>query len=268
MLLVRLDERADPRSVAITCLGMSVLFTTYDLLPYFSVAAIVLLVRRRRWRAIPVAAACMAIAPAIVLVALAKIARLPWTNENTEQYGAMVNAYLHPPPIAVWLRGVAWFPVVLGQVFLFSNVIFVPTAFLLVAIVARQRLTLVEGTLFAVIGAVFAFNNLAPPYYETYAMRGTYIPRIYQPLIGALVVYCARVIGQWETPDRLKAGILKGALVFALAGNLSIVFGPIARVPWAGEVYQRFYNHAFLETMDQNLDRYGRRPLGFCRPMP
>jgi hypothetical protein len=268
MLLVRLDERSDLRSVVLNCLAMSVLFTTYDLLPYFSVAAIVLLAYRRRWRAIPVAVACMAIAPAIVLLALAKIAHLPWTNDNTDNYSAMVRAYLHPPAIGVWLRGIAAFPIVLVQVFLFSTIIFLPTAFLLVLIVARQRLTAPEGILFLVIGAVFAFNNLAPPYYETYQMRGPYIPRIYQPVLVVLVVYCARVLGRWETTDRVKRTIAKGALVFALAGNLTIVLGPIARVPWAGEVYQRFYNHAFLETMNENLDRYGRRPLGFCRPMP
>jgi hypothetical protein len=268
MLLVRLDEGPDLRSVALNGLAMSVLFTTYDLLPYFSVAALAVLAIRRRWLAIPVAAACMAIAPVIVLLALAKIARLPWTNENTEQYRAMVNAYLHPPAIGVWLRGIAWFPVVLVQVFLYSNMIFLPTAFLLVLLVARQRLTLPEGVLFLAIGVVFAFNNLTPPYYETYAMRGTYIPRLYQPLVAVLVAYCARVTGRWESTDRLKTAVMKGAFVLAVVGNLTIIFGPVARLPWAGEVYQRFYNHAFLETMNQNLDRYGRRPLGFCRPMP
>ena len=49
-----------------------------------------------------------------------------------------------------------------------------------------------------------------------------------------------------------------------MLGNLTITFGPIARVPWAGNIYQRFYFHAFLESMDTNLARYGRRPLGFC----
>ena len=37
-------------------------------------------------------------------------------------------------------------------------------------------------------------------------------------------------------------------------------------VPWAGPIYQRFYFHSFLESMDTNLALYGRRPLGFCSP--
>jgi hypothetical protein len=264
MLLVRLDEQSDLRAVAWNCLAMTLLFTAYDLLPYFGVATIVMLARRRRWRAIPIAAVCLVSGPALVSIILSKIAHVPWSNANTDHYGAMLRAYLHPPAIGVWLRGVVALPVVLGQVFFFSNLIFLPTLFLLLLLIVRAGLSAVEGTLFAVIALVFLFNNLAPPYPETYEMRGDYIPRIYQPLVGALIFYCARVIGALDTPDRAKAAIVKGALVLALAANASVAFGPIARVPWAGRVYQRFYVHSFLETMDINLARYGRRPLGFC----
>jgi hypothetical protein len=266
MLLTRLDERRELRPLIGSCLAMTILFTAYDLLPYFGGAALLLLARRRRWRQIPIAAACLASGPLFVQLALAKLARLPWSNENTDLYGAMLGAYLHPPAIRVWLAGVAGFPVVLGQVFFFSNLVFLPTLFLLVLIVVRARPSAIEGALAVVIGLVFAFNNLAPPYPETYQMRGDYIPRIYQPLGAALIVYCARVIGGLDTPDRAKRVIVRVVFGLALAANLSVAFGPIARVPWAGRVYQRFYVHSYLETMDINLDRYGRRPLGFCRP--
>ena len=266
ILLTRLDEQVELRSVVWNCLGMTVLFTAYDLLPFFGGAAMLLLNRRRRWRQVPIAAACLVTGPLIVVLALAKIARLPWSNENTDLYGAMLGAYLHPPAVGVWLRGVASFPVVLGQVFFFSNLVFLPTLFLLVLIVVRARLSAIEGALAIAIGLVFAFNNLAPPYPETYQLRGDYIPRIYQPLGVALIVYCARVVGGLNTPDRAKAAIVKTLFALAMAANLSVAFGPIARVPWAGRVYQRFYMHAYIETMDLNLARHGRRPLGFCRP--
>ena len=51
-----------------------------------------------------------------------------------------------------------------------------------------------------------------------------------------------------------------------MLANLSVAFGPIAHVPWAGPIYQRFYFHAYLDSMDTNLARYGRRPLGFWSP--
>jgi hypothetical protein len=265
MLLTRLDEQTELRSVALNAFAMSLLFTAYDLLPYFGVAAMIVLIRRRRWRAIPIAAACMAIAPAVVLLVLTKVAHLPLSNPNTDLYGTMLKAYLHPPALGVWLRGVANFPVVLGQVFFFSNLVFLPMLFLLLLIVARVRMSAVEGALAVAIGLVFMFNNLAPPYPETYYMRGDYIPRIYQPLCAALIVYCARVMGGLDGLERVKANFIKVAFALVLAMNLSVAFGPIARVPWAGKVYQRFYLHSFLETMDINLARHGRRPLGFCK---
>jgi len=265
MLLTRLDEETDLRAVALNALGMGVLLTAYDLWPYFTGAAVILLVRRRRWRAIPVATACMLAGPTIAMLVILKIARVPWSNYNTDHYGWMVRAYLHPPALGVWLRGVADFPVVLAKVYLFSNIVFLPVLFLLLLVVVRARPSAVEGALAIMIGLVFAFNNLAPPYPDTVDMRGEWIPRIYQPIGVPMIVYCARVIGRLDTADRARANIVKALYGLTLAANLSIAFGPIGRVPWAGQVYQRFYLHSFPETMDVNLARYGRRPLGFCR---
>ena len=89
--------------------------------------------------------------------------------------------------------------------------------------------------------------------------------RIYQPLGAALIIYVARVIAAPDTLDLAKARFLKAVLALALAANASVAFGPIARVPWAGRVYQTFYRHSFFDTMDVNLAQHGRRPLWFCR---
>ena len=263
-LLTRLDERTDLRSVAVSSLAMGVLVTAYDLLPYFGVAAMIVLARRRRWSAMPLAAACLASGPAAVWLILTRVVHLDWSNANTDIYSTMIGAYLHPPALGVWLRGVAAFPVVLVQVFLFSNMVFLPVLFLVCVVATRVRPTLVEGALFIAIGLVFAFNNLAPPYPDTYQMRGDYIPRIYQPVGIALLVYCCRVISLLGTLERPKAVVVQTMLALTIAANLTITFGPVARVPWAGRVYQRFYFHAFLDSMDTNLALHGRRPLGFC----
>jgi hypothetical protein len=132
-------------------------------------------------------------------------------------------------------------------------------------IIARARLAAAEAALFAAIALVFCFNNLGPPHQATEQMRGDYIPRIYQPLCAALIVYCARLAGSVQALDAAKARFLTGAFALALLANASVAFGPIARVPWAGNVYQRFYFHAFIESMDINLATHGRRPLGVCR---
>jgi hypothetical protein len=265
MLLMRLDEQEGPRAVVANSLALSVLFTAYDLLPLFGAAALLLLVRRRRWRDLPIAAACLVSAPIVVSLILAKVARVPWSNANTSYYGAMLSSYLHPPPLGTWLRAVMSFPLVLAQVFVFSNFVFLPALFLLVLLIVRARLNAVEGALFVAVGLVFAFNNLAPPTPETADMRGEGMARIYQPLGAALIVYCARVIAAPETLERIKARIVDVAFAVVLAANASVAFGPIARAPWAGPIYQRFYMHSFLDTMDVNLAQHGRRPLGFCK---
>ena len=264
MLLVRLDEQPQLKSVVRVCLAMTVLFTAYDLLPYFAVAALTLLVRRRRWTAIPVAAVCLVSGPLLVSVILAKVARVPWSNANTRYYGAMLSAYLHPASAAAWLGELARFPLVLVQVFFFSNMIFLPALFVLILVIARQRLTMIEGAVFAGIGLVFAFNNLAAPNAATEDMRGEAIARIYQPCVAALIVFCARALGAARDLERPKAMFLLCLSAIVVLGNLSVAFGPIARVPWAGPIYQRFYRHSLLDTMDRNLASHGRRPLGFC----
>ena len=265
MLLTRLDEQADLRSVALNAAAMGVLVTAYDLLPYFGLASLIVLFRRRRWTAMPIAVACMAAGPVVVWIVLTKVVRISWSNINTDIYRTMLDAYLHPPSLGVWLRGVAAFPIVLVQVFFFSNMLFLPGLFLMLVLITRIRLSPVEGALVIAVALVFAFNNLAPPYAATYQMRGDYIPRIYQPMGIALLVYCTRVVGSLGTAERPKAILVLTMFALALAANLSVAFGPIARVPWAGQVYQRFYFHAFLDSMDANLARHGRRPIGFCR---
>jgi len=266
ILLTRIEERDDLKWIFGNALAMGVLVTAYDLLPYFAAAAVIVLAWRRRWRAIPIVAACMASGPLLVWFILSKVVRLNWSNINTEIYGLALHAYLHPGSIGGWVRSLAGFPRVVGQVFLFSNLVFLPVLFLMVLLIARARLSLVERALFIAIALVFLFNNLAPPDPATDQMRGAYIPRIYQPLGVALIVYCARVIGSLETLDRMKSRMVRAAFAFTLVANLSVAFGPVARLPWAGEIYQRFYFHSFLDSMDVNLTRYGRRPLGFCQP--
>src|SRR5262249_49078005 len=147
ILLTRLDEETDLRAVALHALGMGVLFTSYDLWPYFTGGAVILLARRRRWRAIPVAVPCMLLAPAIVLFLVLQVLRVPWSTSNTDHYAYTRRPYLPPPALGVWLKGVATFPVVLAKVFLFSNMVFLPLLFLFLLLFVRARLSAVEGAL-------------------------------------------------------------------------------------------------------------------------
>jgi hypothetical protein len=264
-LLTRLDEETRAGRAALLSAAMGLLFVAYDLGPFFGVAAIILLLRRRRFALLPIALGCLAAGPLLASLLLKLAFHVPWTNTNTALYGTVARAWLHPPGLGVWLRSLADFPFLLVRVFFTSNFLFLPGLFLILLAIARQRLTPAEGALAAAVGLVFLFNNLAPPYEDRWQMRGDFIPRLYQPLFIALLAYAARVIGGWRSASTGRARVLLGAAALAWAGNASVAFGPIGRVPWAGYVYHRFYMHAGPETMDTNLALAGRRPLGFCR---
>jgi hypothetical protein len=265
ILLARIDERRGWRRIIGPAAAMGLLFTAYDLAPYFGVAALGVLLRRRRWAELPVAIVGMALAPVGSLVLLKLAFHAPLSNGNTAIYGMVLRSHLHPPPVGLWLRSLADFPPALLANFLFSNLVFLPVLFLAVVAITRQRPTLVEGAVMAAVAAVFLFNNLAPPYEGRWQMRGDFIPRLYQPIFVALVVYCARAIGDGGALPRPKRVLLLALTALTVLGNASVAFGPIAHGPWTGTVYQAFYRHSPPGTLEENLARYGRRPLGFCR---
>ena len=265
VLLVRLDERPGPRATAGHALAMGVLFVAYDLAPFFGLAGLLLLARRKRYRDLPLAALGFAAGPLLAAAALALVFGVGWANTNTDIYGTVARAYLHPGSLSAWLRVLAGFIPALVANFFFSNFVLLPWLFLLLALLARRRLSGPEGAVLLAGGLLFAFNNLAPPYQGRWQMRGDYIPRLYQPVFVALLVYCARVLGELRAVAPDRARIMLAVAGLALAGNLSIVAGPIGRVPWAGYVYHRFYEHSGPDTLDRILALHGRRPLGFCR---
>jgi hypothetical protein len=267
VLLSKLEQEPGVRRAAALCGAMGVLFTAYDLLPFFGVAAVLLLVLRRRLRELPGAVAGLLAAPLLSMLILRRVVQVDWTNKNTAIYGIVARSYLHPPALRVWLDGLSdFFPVLVAN-FFHSNLVVLPALFLAVVIIARARLTASEGALLVAGALVFLFNNLAPPYVARWQMRGLFIPRLYQPLFVALLVYCARVVAAPAMPTG-KARLLRAVAVMAFAANATIAFGPIARVPWAGDAYHHFYMHSAPGVMEEQLARYGRRPLGFCQAPP
>jgi hypothetical protein len=264
ILLAGLEKEVELRTTALRCAGMGLLFTAYDLAPFFGLAALLVLLRRRRFAQMPVAALCMAAGPVVAGLILKLAFHVTWTNRNTAAYGIVAAAYLHPPTLGVWARSLSDFPLVVIVNFFYSNFLFLPLLFLAVLVVTQRSLTLQEGALLVAVAAVFLFNNLAPPYVAHWQMRGFFIPRLYQPLFVALLVYVVRALGEWRALSPFKARLLLVLSLLTFAANASIAFGPIARLSWAGPIYQHFYPHSPIQAMDDNLAQYGRRPLGFC----
>jgi hypothetical protein len=165
-------------------------------------------------------------------------------------------------------------PAIAATVFLFANFLFVPALVLAAPAVAprrggaRRALGPAETALLATVALVFLFNNLAPPY-EGWQLRGVWIARLYQPIVGALFSAIAVVAARGAGLPGVRRAALRALLLAALAGNVWVTFGPALGAPaLAGEVHYRFYRHAPRPLYAENLRRYGARPVGFCTPPP
>lgn len=261
-LLLRKLEHASHGRTALICASMGVLFTAYDFLPIFGVAALLLLAARRRWGQLAPALAALVAPTAACVLLLRWVFHVPFTNGNTAVYGNVITSWLHPDWPG-WRALLAAFPRIAVENYFFSNFIFLPALFAALLIGSRRTaaLALAEKCILAAAAFVFVFNNAAPPY-GGWQMRGLWIARIYQPVFVVFVAFAARAFAAAPAPParRLVAALVACTSLL----DASVAFGPALHVPWTGQVDYWFYRHSSPEALEHNLQRYGRRPLGFC----
>ena len=275
VLLWRLEAAAGWREAALPALGLGVLYTGYDLLPFFAPAALALLLGRRRWAAAGVAMIAQLLPPLAVQLLLRFVWSVPFRNSNTASYSNILRSYLPPVDWQGWWELFRRLPEVALDNFLFANFLFVPLLFVLAAAAAaraaagaRRLLGPAEVALLTVAALVFLFNNAAPPY-SGWQLRGVWIARLYQPIVGALLAGIAAAFARAHEAGGARRALLQGALAVTLAFHAWMVFGPVLGAPrLAGFVHYRFYRHAPRPVYADNLRRYGARPVGFCTPPP
>ncbi len=274
-LLWRLETAAGWRATALIGLGLGVLFTAYDLLPFFGAAALSMLLWRRRWTA-SIALALAQLVPTLVAnLLLYRLYGVALRNANSEAYWRIVGSYLPPYDWPAWRALLVQLPHVLVDDFLFSNFLVVPLLFILALALARfagdaraPALGLAETCLLLVTAALFLFNNVAPPY-AGWQLRGLWIARLYQPLLPALLSAIAAVGAQVAAMRRPPRVGLSVALALALSLHVWVVFAPVLGQPTlTGWLDFRFYRHAPRPVYAENLRRYGIRPIGFCSSQP
>lgn len=267
VLLWKFNDATETSQVGIWSFLLGILFTAYDLLPFFGVAALMMVLSKKRYRQLPVVVLGL-VAPLLIVLGLLKVLfQLNPQNTNTEVYLNVLHSYLYPPTIAQWLPVLKSFPMVSLNSFFFSNFLFLPLLFLFLWLLQlfaiRVPMHLVVKVVLLAVVLVFLFNNLAP-WYAGWQLRGSWIVRLYQPVFVVMVLFSAQVL-QAAVSSRLTLKIIGLALFFlTLIGNASVSFGPMINNPYAGEIYHRFYRHCSPQSMTKNLLRYGRRPLGFC----
>ena len=267
MLLYRLSETRSAVDLIVCSLSLGIIFLGYDLYAFFGVAALLILLWRRRVAWTAAAAVLMGI-PTCALMLVFAIAHIPSFHRVEALYGKLIAAYLHPHDVHMWLHMLADVPMLFVSTFLYSNFVVLPLLFLGAIVVGYQGgirlLEMPDAAILIAGAAVFLFNNLAPPY-SGLQMRGDWIPRIYQAIFPPLVLAIARV------SERFGAkGGWAVALAAAVVVNASIAFGPVLKNPIAAEVDYRFFNHLpeqppRPDALIVNVKKYGRRPIGMCR---
>ncbi|HSF43799.1 MAG TPA: hypothetical protein VLT87_28665 [Thermoanaerobaculia bacterium] len=275
VLLWKLETAAGWRPALLYGLGLGVLSTGYDLLPFFGAAGLLLLLSRRLWAPGAVFTVATAVPTALVAVALRAVFEVPFESTNTQAYGNIVGSYLSLGSLtdegfSTWGRLLAKLPGIALDVYLYSNFLFLPLLFLLGLLAARWlpkgSPTVPRAEVCVLIAAVllFLFTNLAPPY-PGWQIRGSWLARLYQPVFGVMISTLAGLFSRADLLPRRFRSALWGALALTIAADLWIVFGPVLGATRLSQtVYHRFYRHDRPTAYEETLATYGRRPLGLC----
>lgn len=280
ILLWRIETLTTWREALLVGLGLGVLFTAYDLLPFFGAAALFLLLWRRLWGLCAVLAVAQLIPAVLVTVLLQAVYGVPFRNSNTAPYFQILASYLPPYDWKSWGALLSQFPRVLAETYLFSNFLFLPILFLLGLVAVRwlptqgpgpgkpRPLGPAEASVLLAAALLFFFNNAAPPY-AGWQLRGLWIARLYQPVVSVMFAVLAGLFAQARLlPRRVRQGAW-AALFLTLALNAWLIFAPVlGHAELSGFVYYRFYRHAQREVYAENLRKYGARPVGFCWTSP
>ena len=268
VLLWKLHEAREAWRIIWLALLLGVLFVAYDLLPFFGLAALLIIWRNRQYRFLPWVAVMLMIPQALVLGWLKWVYAVPPLNSNTVLYYTILRSYVRWPDFGQWATLLTDIPRVAVQVYLFSNFLFLPLCFFLLWVLNcwGQRIAghPVEHTVLCAALLLFLFSNLAPPYEGRWQLRGDWIARLYQPIFAVLLLFSVRKL---QAVAAQPGWVQTACLVLFLTTVIlqaTVAAGPVLRTPYAGELYYRFYKREPPESFAKNLAHYGRRPLGFC----
>lgn len=271
-LVFNSQENSDALLCGLVIGGVS---QAYEIAPLFAPAALLLIVLRARFKPLIPFMAGLVLPFAATYLLLYFVFQADASSSNTSIYGTLIGAYLGiftgDIDYAAWLKNIAEAPYILVSNLLYAT-FWVPVILLAgVKLYAwrlglRLRFHAVSTALFLAMAAVWAFNNLAPDY-PGWQLRGTWIARLYQPVLIPVLVEIAAVIlaivksGSPNQP--LRPVIIATALAAAMQGI--IVASGILNFPQVGQFfYEGFYTHAPHGTYVRHLETYGRRPFGFC----
>ncbi len=266
ILLYKVYETDNLKTIALCSLGAGISFLAYDTYIFFFPAFGLLLLFQKKWKAIPISVFFLALPLGLWLWFL-NGKTLPNASGNTDIYGNIITAYLNATTQQLW-ENLKNIPSVLYHNFSNAAYFYLAVFFVAVILVGKLTKSLKLALPFWVITiamlAVFVFNNMAP-HYEGWQMRGNWISRIYQPVIILCLLPAFEVLKNWELRGKrryIQLLVVATAIVFIFNTqiNISPAFGSYSQTYH----HYNFYFHSMPETMGENLEKHGRRPLWIC----
>lgn len=266
MFLYKVYESNSLKTIALYSLWAGISFLAYDTYIFFVPAFGLLLLLQRKWEAIPVSMFFMALPLGLWLWFL-NGKTVPAASGNSDIYGNIITAYLNATVADLW-KNLKALPYLLYRNFFDALYFYLAIFFIAIVAIGKATKSLTLDMPFWVIAAgmlsVFIFNNMAPPY-EGWQMRDVWIARIYQPAIILVLLPLFSVLKNWQEAGKknLVRGVLIACLVtfaFNTHTNIAPAFGNDSQT----FRHYNFYFHSLPQTMGENLEKYGRRPLWVC----
>ncbi|HTL32201.1 MAG TPA: hypothetical protein VL326_03700 [Kofleriaceae bacterium] len=260
------DRPSLRRSIATACV-IGFVGLGYDLMPFFGGALLLMLLAYRRW--LDLAISLVVLLAWIVFIAkgLPAIFGFPATNSNTQAYGAVVQAWLDfPHRIHGWGSLLLQLPTIFVSNLVFSNFVFFPALLIWIIALRRERPVFHHVALAIVLAtlALFLFLNAAPPYQNAWQLRGTWIPRLFQPWFVAVLITVAATSLALRNGKRYKVFVWSVITVVVL--DAAVIAGPfVGLTPLYASVNQHFYRAWKMNRNASWLEKLGKRPYGICR---
>lgn len=237
-------------------------FLGYDLGAFFMPAALLLFCHKRRWMHLPLV--LVMLAPSVLINMFYAYIGMNVMNANTGIYKNILEAYMHMD-WATFVTNLRAVPDLLWHNYIDSQFRYLGwLGLLLLPLTALLKgrqwsaagISLILGILF-----IFMFNNMAPAY-EGWAIKGLWVARIYQPVFVVIVFAAASLFGAAKGKP-VYLNLLRMTVMLVFAVNAYAVFAPIAGNYDMVVLYEQFYHHSPHGTFEENIRKYGAKPLGF-----
>ena len=245
---------------------ISLLFTAYDLFIFFYPAILLIYFKHKQWKKIAVSLPIMITPQVLIVLWFSSFGVTELGSENSGLYLKIIQSYIYVQDFASWFEMMFLAPKYLLSNFLDSNFLFLPLLFIIFLILGWHKkigLDEIELSILFCAFLVFLFTNMAPYVMGDTQLRGEWIARIYQPIFIVMLMYIVRFSSQVLQEKLVQRKYIIGLITACVAFNLAINMGGIFGSSLTQRAWYRFYMHAPQNTMTENLEKYGVRPVGF-----